>query len=80
MAPLDWQINLHLTAIVNGASKGQCRNPNIFPPLLLSINSDQNIFFSETCFAYTITEPEFTVFGVRNCLLIKSSQLFPNYL
>ena len=45
-------------------SKGQCRNTKIFPPLLLAIKVDQNIFFPETCFASTISEPEFTVCNV----------------
>ena len=41
--------------------KGQCRNSKIFPPLLLAVKVDQYIFFPETCFASTISEPEFTV-------------------
>ena len=41
-------------------SKGQCRNSKIFPLLLLAVKVDQNIFFPETCFASTISEPEFT--------------------
>ena len=42
-------------------SKGQCRNSKNFPPLLVDVKEDQNIFFPETCFASTISEPEFTV-------------------
>ena len=42
-------------------SKGQCRNSKIFPPLLLYIKVDQNDFFPEMCFAYTIFVSEFTV-------------------
>ena len=47
-------------------SKGQCRNSKNFSPLLLTVKVDQNIFFPETCFASTISEPEFAV-----CLEIK---------
>ena len=36
-----------------GPSKGQCRNSKI-PPLHLVIKVDPDVFFSETCFAYTI--------------------------
>ena len=42
-------------------SKGQCRKSKIFLSLLLPMKVDQYIFFPETCFAYTISEPEFTV-------------------
>ena len=34
---------------------------NFFPPLHLVIKVDQNTFFPETCFAYTISKLEFTV-------------------
>ena len=44
-----------------GSSQWQCTNSKIFPPLLLTVKVDQNIFFPETCFASTISEPEFTV-------------------
>ena len=44
-----------------GGSKGQCRKSKIFLSLLLPIQVDLYIFFPETCFAPTISEPEFTV-------------------
>ena len=47
-------------------SKGQCRNSKIFPPLILTVKVHQNIFFPETCFASTISEPEFKV-----CILVQ---------
>ena len=46
-----------------GGSKGQCRKSKIFLSLLLPMQVDQYIFFPETCFAYTISEPKFTVCG-----------------
>ena len=47
-----------------GGSKGQCRKSKIFLSLLLPMKVDQYIFFPETCFASTISEPEFTVCSV----------------
>ena len=47
-----------------GGSKGQCRKSKIFLSLLLPMKVDQYIFFPETCFASTISEPEFTVWFV----------------
>ena len=47
-----------------GGSKGQCRKSKIFLSLLLPMQVDQYIFFPETCFAPTISEPEFTVCSV----------------
>ena len=44
-----------------GGSKGQCRKSKIFLSLLLPMQVDQYIFFPETCFSPTISEPEFTV-------------------
>ena len=44
-----------------GGSKGQCRKSKIFLSLLLPMQVDQYIFFPETCFAPTISEPEFAV-------------------
>ena len=44
-----------------GGSKGQCRKSKNFLSLLLPMQVDQYIFFPETCFAPTISEPEFTV-------------------
>ena len=51
-------------------SKGQCRNSKFFPPLLLAVKVDQNIFFPETCFASTISEPEFTVWIIQIFIII----------
>ena len=53
-----------------GGSKGQCRKSKIFLSLLLPMQVDQYIFFPETCFAPTISEPEFTV-----CFDIESQDL-----
>ena len=55
------QLGWILWCMLARPSKGQCRNSKIFPPLLLTVKVDQNIFFPETCFASTISEPEFTV-------------------
>ena len=44
-----------------GGSKGQCRKSKNFLSLPLPMQVDQHIFFPETCFAPTISEPEFTV-------------------
>ena len=49
-----------------GCSKGQCRKWNFFLPRLLAIKVDQHMFFPETCFASTISEPEFTVWMVKS--------------
>ena len=51
-----------------GGSKGQCRKSKIFLSLLLPMKVDQYIFFPETCFASTISEPEFTVCNVYSIL------------
>ena len=57
-----------------GGSKGQCRKSKIFLSLLLPMKVDQYIFFPETCFASTISEPEFTVcFVDRRRLQMKMS-------
>ena len=45
-------------------SKGQCTISKIFSSLIFSLSIEQNIFFSETCFAYTISEPRFTVWSM----------------
>ena len=55
------QLGWILWCMLARPSKGQCRNSKNFPPLLLTVKVDQNIFFPETCFASTISEPEFTV-------------------
>ena len=52
-----------------GGSKGQCRKSKIFLSLLLPMQVDQYIFFPETCFAPTISEPEFTVWAVKSAYL-----------
>ena len=44
-----------------GGSKGQYRKSKFFLSLLSPMKVDQYIFFPETCFASTISEPEFTV-------------------
>ena len=41
--------------------KGQCTILKILSSLIFSLFIEQNIFFLETCFAYTISEPKFTV-------------------
>ena len=48
-----------------GGSKGQCRKSKFFLSLYLPMQVDQYISFPETCFAPTISEPEFTVCTVR---------------
>ena len=53
-----------------GGSKGQCRKSKFFLSLLLPMQVDQYIFFPETCFAPTISEPEFTVWAQRQGLSI----------
>ena len=45
------QLGWILWCMLARPSKGQCRNSKIFPPLLLAVKVDQNIFFPETCFA-----------------------------
>ena len=55
------QLGWILWCMLARPSKGQCRNSKIFPPLLLTVKVDQNIFSPETCFTSTISEPEFTV-------------------
>ena len=39
----------------------QCRNLKKKSVLLLTVTLDQTMFFSETCFAFTISESEFRV-------------------
>ena len=62
------QLGWILWCMLARPSKGQCRNSKIFPPLLLTVKVDQNIFFPETCFASTIFEPEFTVWSGRQTM------------
>ena len=45
------QLGWILWCMLARPSKGQCRNSKFFPPLLLTVKVDQNIFFPETCFA-----------------------------
>ena len=47
------QLGWILWCMLARPSKGQCRNSKNFPPLLLAVKVDQNIFFPETCFAST---------------------------
>ena len=62
------QLGWILWCMLARPSKGQCRNSKIFPPLLLAVKVDQNTFFPETCFASTISHPEFTVWdGGKSC-------------
>ena len=61
------QLGWILWCMLARPSKGQCTNSKIFPPLLLTVKVDQNIFFPETCFASTISEPEFTVWHSLLC-------------
>ena len=42
-------------------SKGQCTISKILSSLIFSLFIERNIFFLETCFAYTISEPKFTM-------------------
>ena len=55
------QLGWILWCMLARPSKGQCRNSKIFPPLLLTVKVDQNIFFPETCYASTISDLEFKV-------------------
>ena len=59
-----------------GGSKGQCRKSKIFLSLLLPMQVDQYIFFPETCFAPTISEPEFTVCFKQKNFFSKNSSVF----
>ena len=62
-----------------GGSKGQCRKSKIFLSLLLPMQVDQYIFFPETCFAPTISEPELTVCLGTNFLDRGSSCTFDTF-
>ena len=44
-----------------GAYQHGPQKDNVGNPLVLAIRVDQNNFFAETCFAYTISELEFMV-------------------
>jgi hypothetical protein len=52
-----------------GGSKGQCRKSKFFLSLLLPMKVDQHIFFPETFFASTISQPEFTVLSYSGQLV-----------
>ena len=55
--PFGW----HKWCSLAWPSKGQCTISKILSSLIFSLFIEQNIFFPETCFAYTISEPKFTV-------------------
>ena len=55
--------NIHTVKICSVHSGIKVVETKHFPPLLLAVKVDQNIFFPETCFASTISEPEFTVWA-----------------
>ena len=55
--PFGW----HKWCSLAQPSKGQCTISKILFSLIFSLFIEQNIFFPETCFAYTISEPKFTV-------------------
>ena len=55
--PFSW----HKWCSLARPSKGQCTISKILSSLIFSLFIEQNIFFPETCFAYTISEPKFTV-------------------
>ena len=60
-------------------SKRQCGNSEIFPPLLSDLKVDQNILFQETCFAFTIFEPEFMVWSSKFCFRFKVNDKIFNF-
>ena len=68
------QLGWILWCMLARPSKGQCTNSKIFPPLLLTVKVDQNIFFPETCFASTISEPEFTVCLAHLCKEVEGNE------
>ena len=55
--PFGW----HKWCSLARPSKGQCTISKILSSLIFSSFIEQNIFFPEICFAYTISEPKFTV-------------------
>ena len=55
--PFGW----HKWCSLARPSKGQCTISKILSSLIFSLFIEQNIFFPETCFAYCISEPKFTV-------------------
>ena len=55
--PFGW----HKWCSLARPSKGQCTISKILSSLIFSLFIEQNIFFPETCFGYTISEPKFTV-------------------
>ena len=60
--PFGW----HKRCSLARPSKGQCTVSKILSSLIFSLFIEQNIFFPETCFAYTITEPKFTVWTLKH--------------
>ena len=57
MGRLGW----HKWCSLARPSKGQCAISKILSSLIFSLFIEQNIFFPETCFAYNISKPKFTV-------------------
>ena len=55
--PFGW----HKWCSLARPSKGQCTISKILSSLIFSLFIEQNIFFPETCFACTISQPKFTV-------------------
>ena len=60
-SPLGW----HKWYSLTWPSKEQYSISKIISSLIFSLFIEQNIFFPETCFAYTISEPKFTVCIVK---------------
>ena len=58
--PFGW----HKWCSLAWPSKGQWRISKILSSLIFSLFIEQNIFSPDTCFAYTISEPKFTVWRV----------------
>ena len=67
----NWQTGR--CCLAGGLKRTICRKSKFFLSLLLPMQVDQHIFFPETCFAPTISEPEFTVWlwssDVRNMVM-----------
>ena len=55
--PFGW----HKWSCLAWSSKRQCTISKILSSLIFSLFIKQNIFFPETCFAFTISEPKFKV-------------------
>ena len=72
------QLGWILWCMLARPSKGQCTNSKIFPPLLLTVKVDLDIFFLETCFASTISEPELTVWAVHFSRTLSKTTMLPD--